>query len=534
MSISSAPQDQIPSRAQGKAPERIDFQERLDFRERLDFMEIDAETIATLRAMRPVVEAGLGPLLAHFYEKVASIPQMRQFFHDKRHMDHARQKQMEHWRLLFEANFTADYEQAVLTVGRTHARLGLEPRWYLGAYALIGAGLAESLLAPYWPKLLPGSQKQMKSAASSLGTLWKALLLDMELSVSAYLEATEAERRKAEAKRRALEEQQHHAIKLLGAALARLAQGDLVSRLDDNIGADFHALRQDFNDTVGKVHQILTAMGQATDSIRGGTDEMARSADELARRTEQQAANLQETAATLDKITRGTAEAATRAHEASAIAASTRDEAVQSGRIVAEATNAMSAIETSSQQISHIIGVIDEIALQTNLLALNAGVEAARAGETGKGFAVIASEVRALAQRSADAAKEIKALIRTSEAEVTVGVERVGNAGQALERIIARAEEIDGFVAEIAESTRQQASGLAEINSAITQLDQITQQNAAMVEQSTAMTHLLADETSDLARLMEMFQLERAASEPYVRKRVAEEQPEITPLAAVA
>ncbi|ACB93739.1 globin-coupled sensor protein [Beijerinckia indica] len=477
--------------------------------ERLDFMEIEAATKASLNALWPQVESAIGPILTRFYDKISRTPATSRFFTDKSHMGHARQRQLDHWKVLFNAEFGADYERAVLAIGRTHARLGLEPRWYIGAYALIGEGLVETLIEQQWPKLLPSAHKQAAKVSSSLASVWKALLLDIELSISAYLEAIETERRKAEAERLAIETEQKEAIHLLAGALARLAQGDLVSRLDGEIGAEFASLKEDFNDTVGKVHRILTAVVQATDSIRGGTDEMARAADDMARRTEQQAARLQETAASLDKVTRGIGEAATQAHQASKIAASTREEAMQSGQIVAEATTAMSAIEASSGQISRIIGVIDEIALQTNLLALNAGVEAARAGETGKGFAVIASEVRALAQRSAEAAKEIKSLIRTSEAQVGGGVALVGKAGEALERIITRVGEIDGFVAEIAHSSERQARGLSEINATIRQMDQITQQNAAMVEESTATTHLLAAETFDLAKLMDNFQLER-------------------------
>ncbi|WP_309643171.1 methyl-accepting chemotaxis protein, partial [Phenylobacterium sp.] len=223
------------------------------------------------------------------------------------------------------------------------------------------------------------------------------------------------------------------------------------------------------------------------------------------RRTEQQAASLEETAAALDEITatvRRTAEGATHARK---VVETARSDAAEGADVVRRATSAMDEIEGSSKQIGQIIGVIDEIAFQTNLLALNAGVEAARAGEAGKGFAVVASEVRALAQRSAEAAKEIKALITASSDQVGVGVDLVAATGKALESIVTQVAEINGIVAEIAASAQEQATGLQQVNTAVNHMDQVTQQNAAMVEESTAASHALAHEAKELAVLVAQF-----------------------------
>jgi len=195
------------------------------------------------------------------------------------------------------------------------------------------------------------------------------------------------------------------------------------------------------------------------------------------------------------------------AGEAATVMVKAGDEATASKKVVQDAVDAMKEIETSSNQISKIIGVIDEIAFQTNLLALNAGVEAARAGEAGRGFAVVASEVRALAQRSAEAAKEIKTLISASSAQVQKGVGLVDLTGQSLERLLDLVQQINGRVAAIAASAQDQATGLREVNSAVNQMDQVTQQNAAMVEQSTATSHNLAHESDALARLLQRFTL---------------------------
>ncbi|MEI9892275.1 MAG: methyl-accepting chemotaxis protein [Caulobacteraceae bacterium] len=189
-----------------------------------------------------------------------------------------------------------------------------------------------------------------------------------------------------------------------------------------------------------------------------------------------------------------------------------KSEAEQSGQVVRQAVDAMNGIEHSSRQIGQIIGVIDEIAFQTNLLALNAGVEAARAGEAGRGFAVVASEVRALAQRSADAAKEIKALISTSAQEVESGVALVSRTNTVLEGIVAQVSQISAIVADIAASATEQASGLAQVNVAVNQMDQVTQQNAAMVEQSTAASRSLSHEANEMGRLMGLFRVHAASA----------------------
>ena len=300
---------------------------------------------------------------------------------------------------------------------------------------------------------------------------------------------------------------QLHVVTSLAAGLNRLAGGDLLCRIDERFSAEFDQLRQDFNATAETLQQALVAVTGNAAAISRGASEIGAAADDLSRRTEQQAASLEETAAALDQITatvRKSAEGASHAHK---VVAAAKAGAEQSGRVVGQAVDAMDGIERSSREIGQIIGVIDEIAFQTNLLALNAGVEAARAGEAGRGLAVVASEVRALAQRSAEAAKEIKGLISTSSAQVTQGVAFVGQTGEALGRLGGQVAEIDAIVGEIAASAREQAVGLDQVNTAVNQMDQVTQQNAAMVEQSTAASHALIGEAQDLDRLLGRFEL---------------------------
>ena len=300
----------------------------------------------------------------------------------------------------------------------------------------------------------------------------------------------------------------------IGAGLTRFANNDLAQSIDKPFSPTFEQLRLDFNVAHHSVKSALKKVAQSTGTIQAGSQQMSTAADDLSRRTEQQAASLEETAAALDEITATVRKTAEGSKHARSVVGSARGSAEQSGQVVRQAVEAMSGIERSSREIGQIIGVIDEIAFQTNLLALNAGVEAARAGDAGRGFAVVASEVRALAQRSAEAAKEIKALISTSSQQVAQGVTFVGQTGEALGRIVTQVAEIDGIVGEIAASAQEQATALDQVNTAVNQMDQVTQQNAAMVEEATAASQALAQEASELTRLIGEFQLGDQAEAP--------------------
>ncbi|PYE29111.1 methyl-accepting chemotaxis protein [Rhizobium sp. PP-CC-3A-592] len=329
--------------------------------------------------------------------------------------------------------------------------------------------------------------------------------LEQEAEAARAHAEAERERLTAEAEASARERMQQ-ATSGLATGLRRLASGDLGFQLDQAFAPDFEALRHDLNGAIGQLSETLLSVAQATTQIDTGTREISQSADDLSRRTEQQAASLEETAAALDEITANVTNSSKRAEEARSIAVQANASAGQSGKVVANAVDAMQKIEQSSDQVSNIIGVIDEIAFQTNLLALNAGVEAARAGDAGKGFAVVAQEVRELAQRSAKAAKEIKDLIRNSSVEVQSGVKLVSQTGEALKTIEDYIVTINQHMDAIATSAREQSVGLSEVNTAVNQMDQVTQQNAAMVEESNAASAALAGEAERLRDLISRFQ----------------------------
>jgi methyl-accepting chemotaxis protein len=314
-------------------------------------------------------------------------------------------------------------------------------------------------------------------------------------------------RRQADGEREAAAKRLAFVIESVGAGLEKLSGGDLLFRLNTAFDAAYEKLRGDFNVAMEKLQETMKGIASNTQGVRSGAGEITQASDDLSRRTEQQAASLEETAAALDEITATVRKTAENATEARNTVATAKTDAERSGHVVREAVEAMGGIETSSKQIGNIIGVIDEIAFQTNLLALNAGVEAARAGDAGRGFAVVATEVRALAQRSADAAKEIKTLISASSQQVDTGVRLVGETGKALSRIVEQVAQLNGLVADIAASAQEQATGLNQVNSAVNEMDQVTQQNAAMVEQATAASHSLAGEAAELARLVGQFQI---------------------------
>ena len=293
----------------------------------------------------------------------------------------------------------------------------------------------------------------------------------------------------------------------LAGGLSELADGNLLYRIDDPFPAAFEPLRVDFNAAMDAISETMRAVSVAAAGIHGGSSDILHASDDLSQRTEQQAASLEETAAAMDEITATVRQTAAGAVKANATVEEARVEAQQSGGIVGRAVEAMGGIERASNEISEIISVIDGIAFQTNLLALNAGVEAARAGDAGKGFAVVASEVRALAQRSADAAKDVKTKITASTEQVEAGVQLVSETGAALNRIIGRIGEISALVGEIAKAAESQATGLQQVNTAVGEMDGVTQQNAAMVEEATAAARSLSAEADELARQVARFRV---------------------------
>ena len=467
--------------------------------QRLSFMRFDQRSRSALQAAKPVLDEAIPSAMEGFYEQLRSFAETRALFKDGRG-EGAQARQVVHWRRMLSGDQGADYLAAVERIGQSNARAGLEPRWSIGGYALVLDKLIHAVLGKRAKGGPFGGGKAVDAgAADQVSALAKAVFLDMDLAVSAYFSVLLEQRDRLEAERQAAEQQQAAAVAALGVALSRLAAGDLSVRIEGVLSPEFERLKTDFDNAASALDKAMSAVSRGAQGIRAGTDDIAQAADDMAERTEQQAATLQETAAAVEQLTATVEQTAKSAKAVSAQVREAAADAQTSGMVVTRAAEAMTQIEASSTKVSQILGVIDEIAFQTNLLALNAGVEAARAGDAGRGFAVVAQEVRALAQRSADAAKEIKTLIVDSSRQVGEGVDLVGKTGAALRGIVEKVGAIDILVDEIAASANEQASALGQVNVAVNQLDQVTQRNTAMVQQSTEAAHALRAEAADLS-----------------------------------
>lgn len=359
---------------------------------------------------------------------------------------------------------------------------------------------------------LDARRDEIGQLSRAVGKLRDAITAKAAIAADADAKRSTSERERLQqeaAERAEVARMTNFAVATLGNALRRLAAGDLTPTIAEQFQGELDQLRVDFNDATAKLREAMLKVAKNAEVIAAGAEEIRSASDDLSRRTEQQAASVEETAAALEEITTTVSDSSMRAQEAGKLVRDTKENAERSGQVVRDAVEAMSKIEASASEIANIIGVIDEIAFQTNLLALNAGVEAARAGEAGKGFAVVAQEVRELAQRSAKAAKEIKELISASNHHVKSGVSLVGETGEALQQIVSQVQKVDGNVEAIVEASREQATGLKEINTAVNSMDQGTQQNAAMVEEANAAAHSLASEAEALFRLLSQFTIEQ-------------------------
>ncbi|WP_197422708.1 protoglobin domain-containing protein, partial [Phenylobacterium sp. CCH9-H3] len=338
-----------------------------ELHERLTFMRFDGAASTRLRAVGPILMAQLPAALDAFYDQVRATPQTRAFFGDEAKIARAKDRQLAHWEAISSARFDDHYIQAVTTVGETHARIGLEPRWYIGGYAMLIEALIGAVVKSRWPKArLGGSRSAADDVTAEAGALVKAALLDMDYSISVYLAAAEAARRQAEAE--VLAGERSTVVRSVGEAATALADGDLSYRMSAEMPVEYRKLREDFNTALGQLEAAMRAVMGTSGSLSANCDELASASDNLSQRTEQQAAALEQAAAALDDIYGRVKKTAHSAGQATQTVGDAKAEVERSGQVVASALQSVAHIEESSREIGQIIGVIDEIAFQTNLL----------------------------------------------------------------------------------------------------------------------------------------------------------------------
>ncbi|HQS97541.1 MAG: globin-coupled sensor protein [Novosphingobium sp. 17-62-19] len=456
---------------------------------KLAFFNISPDDVGRFPEVASALRKHAPPALDALYDKIAATPDTAKFFTSRDSMRHAREKQVEHWAGMFSGNVDKTYFDSAEKIGNVHARIGLEPGWYIGAYAAVLESIVNGMFSSF------GAFFRRRKVARSVGSMIKMALLDMEVALSTYFKAEESARIAV--------------IDEVSAALRAMAEGDFATKAPE-LPAAFAELQKHLDGMRVQVSGALTNVAETSGSVDVGAKQIRQASDDLARRTEQQAASLEEASAAMTTLASNVRTAADDAAHMHDSVQQAHGEAMKGGEVVGEAVSAMNDIHHSAQEIGKIISVIDGIAFQTNLLALNAGVEAARAGDAGRGFAVVATEVRALAQRTADAARDIKTLISDSSTQVERGVNLVGQTGDTFAVIVEQVGHVAELASSIARMANEQAGSIGQVRETVREMDTMTQQNAAMVEEATAAARSLAGEADRLAALVSRFRLEGA------------------------
>ncbi len=457
----------------------------------IKWFDLIGENATLLAEAGSIVWKDIDDILDGFYAALMTNNETRGFFASQQIVDHAKAAQKAHWKRLFAGDFSQAYFDSADRIGRVHFKIQLPVNLFLGGYARAGSDMIA--------RVLKGGLLANRANSARAQVLMRAMLADTEAVIQSYYRAEGEDRARA--------------LELLSVGIGKLEEGDLTSRIPSEGFPDgFQTARSSFNNLQMRwSEQIAQAAGYAN-SVDGRMAETSRMASDLAERSQSQAATLEEAVASVSQIAATTKDAADRLEAASQRSARNRKAAEKGGTVVDKAIEAMQRIEESSEKISQIIEVIEDISFQTNLLALNAGVEAARAGEAGRGFAVVASEVRALAVRTSDSATEIKSLIAESSGLVQDGGELVRESGKSLAEIRGGASEVSGLMSEVSTMISEQSLSLGEIDTSVAELGRTTQDTAQLAGDVFETTSRLSQDSAALKRCMDSFRTTAGSS----------------------
>lgn len=480
---------------------------------RLQFLQLGEKDRQAISRIRKYITKELSPSLDYFYDIVRNTETTKAFFTNEDAIRQAKKAQEAHWQSISSATFDEHYAARVRQVGAAHASIGLDPRWYIDGYAIILSQLISRIIKAISPKtpLIP-SKLSSSRVIHSLTSLCKAVMLDMDLTISVYLDeqkkATAQSQEKMSQLDDAIQKERHFVTNSFGKMLSTIASQNLSHQMHGDFPTAYVPMLDNLNQAITSLRTTLRSVSQATNSIDNTADEISSATQDLAQRTEQQAASVEKTAAAVEEITAAVSSTEARVTEANKFVDECQAITEQFGTMIRRAAIAMNEIERSAEAVNKITNVISNIATQTNLLALNTGVEAAHAGEAGSGFRVLAQEIRKLANRVGDASDEVKELISTSQSHVDAGSTIMKDASEAIDTIISSVANISTHLKAISRATSEQASALRDVNNAVVTIDRGTRENAAMVEETSAATSNMAKLTRQLKNLLRKFKLD--------------------------